>query len=256
MNHLFFKIFSIALSLLFLHQSCFAEEEKSQNPEISKISEAFGHLIGKNIDAVGINFDLEAVVKGLKDASQGKTSPMSEVECIQAISAAQEITYKKQAQDNLKKAEEFLEKNGKEKDIVMLEEGKLQYKIEKQGLENQVKPNFSPLIRYVGRYLDGSIFGKSSEGEVIPLNEDTILCFKKGLVGMKEGEKRILYVHPDLGYGTSGYLPPNSLLIFEVELIKANAPKSLKKSSLSLNPTKDDLPEEIAESDYGLESIR
>ncbi|CRH46510.1 peptidyl-prolyl cis-trans isomerase [Chlamydia trachomatis] len=39
---------------------------------------------------------------------------------------------------------------------------------------------------------------------------------------MKEGEVRVLYIHPDLAYGTAGQLPPNSLLIFEVKLIEAN----------------------------------
>lgn len=40
---------------------------------------------------------------------------------------------------------------------------------------------------------------------------------------MKEGEKRRLFVHPDLGYGTSGHLPPNALLIFDIELVKADS---------------------------------
>ena len=39
---------------------------------------------------------------------------------------------------------------------------------------------------------------------------------------MKEGEKRVIYIHPDLAYGTYGSLPPNSLLIFEIEVVKAN----------------------------------
>ena len=32
----------------------------------------------------------------------------------------------------------------------------------------------------------------------------------------------MLYIHPDLAYGTTGQLPPNSLLIFEVKLIEAS----------------------------------
>ena len=42
---------------------------------------------------------------------------------------------------------------------------------------------------------------------------------------MKEGEKRRLFVHPDFAYGTNGPLPPNSLLIFDIEVVKAQAPK-------------------------------
>ncbi len=39
---------------------------------------------------------------------------------------------------------------------------------------------------------------------------------------MVQGEKRTLYIHPELAYGVSGHLPPNSLLIFEVEIVEAN----------------------------------
>ena len=85
-----------------------------------------------------------------------------------------------------------------------------------------MQPHFSPVIKYTGTFLDGSVFGASTEEEMITLDE-TIPGFSKGIVGMREGEKRTLYIHPELGYGSSGYLPPNSLLTFEIEVIKANA---------------------------------
>ncbi len=55
----------------------------------------------------------------------------------------------------------------------------------------------------------------------IPLDQ-TIQGFNLGIAGMKEGEKRRLFVHPELGYGTTGHLPPNSLLIFDIEVVKAD----------------------------------
>ena len=39
---------------------------------------------------------------------------------------------------------------------------------------------------------------------------------------MKVGELRKIFIHPDLGYGATGQLLPNALLIFEVELVKLN----------------------------------
>ncbi len=215
---------------IFLSLSLFAQEEQQ---ETAKISEAFGHLIGKNIDTIGIDFDMDLVMKGLRDAAEGKNSPMSEAECIQAISNAQEIAFKEKAQVNLKNAEDFLKSNAKKGDIIVIDENKLQYKVEKKGQGKEVEPHFSPIIHYVGKYLDGSIFGQSKEDEVISLDE-TIQGFQKGLVGMKEGETRTLYIHPEYGYGTQGYLPPNSLLTFEIEIIKANAPKEEASEALIL----------------------
>jgi peptidylprolyl isomerase len=103
----------------------------------------------------------------------------------------------------------------------------LQYQIVKEGTGPEVKEHNSPQIQYTGKYIDGTVFGSSQDtgGPItIPLDQ-TIPGFSKGLVGMKEGEVRKIFVHPDLGYGKTGHLPPNSLLVFEVELIKADNPK-------------------------------
>lgn len=200
--------------------SLFATSEK-KDPQ--KVAEAFGHLIGKNLDALGVEFDLSHVVKGLQDSAKGKESPLSESECIEAISAAQETAFKKKSEANLAQAETFLKKNAKAKNIVVAEEGKLQYKIEQKGTGAKVQEHDNPVIRYVGKFEDGSVFGKSEKDETISLDE-TIKGFQKGIVGMQEGEKRTLFIHPELGYGTQGYLPPNSLLTFEIEVLKANAP--------------------------------
>jgi len=210
--------------------SLFAQEI---SPDSKKVSEAMGHLIGKNLDTLGMHFDIDLVVKGMKDAANGKDSPMTEFECLAAIRSAQETAYKCQAKNNLEKAEKFLKDNAKKTDMVVLEEGKVQYKVEKKGAGAKVEANFTPLIRYVGKYLDGTVFDESQEPEVLPL-ADSIPGFSKGLVGMAEGEKRTLYIHPDLAYGTQGILPPNSLLTFEIEVVKANAPEQNLDDSLIL----------------------
>jgi peptidylprolyl isomerase len=210
----------------------FAEDKKNDtqsNPpaaqpvEIAKVSEAFGHVIGKNLENIGVKFDMTQVIKGLQDAIAGKESPMSEMECIQAIASVQEKIFKEQCIENLKRAETFLAENSKHEGIVSLEEGKVQYAVSAKGEGAEVEPHFSPLIRYTGKYLDGSVFGSSKEEEMISLDE-IIPGLKAGLLGMREGEKRTVYIHPDFAYGTNGYLPPNSLLTFEVEVVKANAP--------------------------------
>ncbi|MDX8431066.1 MAG: FKBP-type peptidyl-prolyl cis-trans isomerase [Candidatus Algichlamydia australiensis] len=209
-----FILFALLLSL-----SLHAENEKA---DMNQVSKAFGHMIGQNLGALGFDFDMDSILQGIQDAVAGKESPLSETECVAAISQAQESAFQKQADENLAKANEFMAKNALEKGIVAIEKERLHYHVDKEGTGAEVQAHFAPVIKYTGKFLDGSVFGASTEEEMITLDE-TIRGFSKGIVGMKEGEKRTLYIHPDMGYGASGYLPPNSLLTFEIEVVKANS---------------------------------
>lgn len=227
---------ALSLGIVSCHAQEIKEDLKSQeikepSLDLNQVSEAFGHLIGKNLQTLGLEFDVIKVIKGIQDAIAGKEPPMNEADCIQAISMIQ-------AKTNLQIAEEFLATNSKKEGVVELEPNKLQYKIEHTGNGEVVKPHCTPTIRYVGKYPDGNVFGASKEGEPISLDE-TLPGFTKAIIGMREGEKRTIYIHPELGYGTSGYLAPNSLLTFEIEIVKADTP---------LSEMKQDNNDEIAES--------
>jgi peptidylprolyl isomerase len=235
------KIFYFSTICLALSQNsitlCAAQETtkteaKEEIIDLNQVSEAFGHLIGKNLQTLGLEFDVTKVIKGIQDAISGKESPMSENDCVQAISVIQEKAFQKQAKQNLQIAEEFLASNSKKSGIIELEPNKLQYKIEQTGAGEEVKPHCTPTIRYIGKFTDGNVFGASKEGEAISLDE-TLPGFTKAIIGMREGEKRTVFIHPELGYGTSGYLPPNSLLTFEIEVLKADTPISELKQDLS-----------------------
>ncbi|MCC6127751.1 MAG: FKBP-type peptidyl-prolyl cis-trans isomerase [Chlamydiae bacterium] len=210
----------ILYALLFL-TTLSLHAETSPEHDVAKISEAMGHLIGKNLQALGLDLDLSAVVKGLQDGADGKHSPLSEDECVQAIAVLQEENFSAVAAQNRMEADDFLKANRKKDGVVSLEDGKLQYKILKDGFGQAVEPYNSPIVRYTARYLNGEIFGSAPDDELISLDE-TIPGFRKGLVGMKEGETRTLYLHPDLAYGKQSPLLPNALIIFEVEIVKAD----------------------------------
>lgn len=223
MSKLLLPVF-LSISMV-LGTTAFAEEAK-ESPDVAKLSEALGHMIGKNLLDMGVKLDIAQVIKGLQDSKQGKESPLSEKECVAAISSAQENIFKERALSNLKEAEIFLKKQREHEDIVSLEEGKIQYKIERTGEGAEVKEHGTPLVKYTGKFLDGKEFGASKQEESVALDE-LIPGLKIGLIGMKEGEKRTVYIHPSLGYGTAGMLPPNSLLCFEVEVIKAQAEEQI-----------------------------
>lgn len=200
-----------------------SNQNEISSSDLKRVSEAFGHFIGRNLKTPGINFDLDSIIKGMREGYEGKPAPMTDKEYETLMTKVQEQAYKQLSTTNLKTANDFMEKNAKEKNVVTLEPGKLQYMILQEGNGTAVSEHGTPQIKYTGKFSDGTVFGNSDEvgGSItIPLDQ-TIPGFSKGIVGMKEGEKRRLFVHPDAGYGTSGHLPPNSLLIFDIEVIKA-----------------------------------
>lgn len=223
---------------------CFvsAEEEK-KTQDIKYLSEAFGHLIGKNLEGMGVQFDVAHVIKGLQDAAAGREAPMTEAECVQAITEAHTRALEVKAAENLAQAELFLETNRTVDGVVSIGDGKVQYKIVTQGTGPVVEEHGSPVIRYEGRYVDGTVFTVSREDEVLSLDE-TIPGFTAGLLGMQEGERRIVYIHPDKAYGTHGYLPPNSFLELDIEVVKA-------QGVLAKSPLPDNIKAEVhAESSH------
>jgi peptidylprolyl isomerase len=232
------KIFFLILLSFSLH----AEPASKTDLDLSRISEAMGHLIGKNLQDLGLKIDLEAVVKGLQDAAAGKNPPLDEDECTQAIASLQEENLVLTAAKNLAAAEEFLEKNKVQAGVVSLEKGQIQFQTVKEGIkEEAVQPYNSPLIRYSGHYLNGEIFGKSEEGEIVSL-EETIPGFRKGILGMKEGERRTVFIHPNQGYGDKS-AAPNSLLIFDIEIVKTDAMASSNPDPLISDRVSDPLLE-------------
>jgi peptidylprolyl isomerase len=81
-------------------------------------------------------------------------------------------------------------------------------------------------VNYVGTLTDGTKFDSSYDrNQPFSFNlgaGEVIAGWDQGVTGMKVGGKRKLTIPPSLGYGSQdmGSIPPNSTLIFEVELLK------------------------------------
>jgi peptidylprolyl isomerase len=189
---------------------------------LEKISEALGHLIGKHIENLDLPLDLNALAKGIEEERQGKESPLNEEDCLDAIASLQKKKNSDLSKKNIEEAEKFLSENKKKSGIQTLVDGKLQMQIIKKGSGQKVQPYNSPIVRISGRYIDGKPFSTTHEEELLTL-EESIPAFRLGVEGMSEGEVRSLFVHPEYGYGEEGHLNPGALLIFEIEVLRADA---------------------------------
>ncbi len=194
--------------------------------KVLEASEALGVLMAKSIPALDLKFDTEKVVQGFKDALQGHEKLKTQMECVQVVVAAQEAVFKQTAVENLKKTEEFLAKNKSVAGVQELEANKLQYRIEQEGSGPAIESTSTPIIRYTVKFFDEAADEVSPDENRIDLSEEDLFPgFKKGLLGMKEGEKRVVYIHPDLGFPTKEYnRHTNSLLTCEIEVLQTNAP--------------------------------
>ena len=97
----------------------------------------------------------------------------------------------------------------------------------KEGNGNTAKSGDKVSVHYVGTLTDGKKFDSSRDrgkGFSFTLGEGRVIKgWEIGVAGMKIGEKRKLTIPPDLAYGARGFppvIPPNSTLVFEVELLE------------------------------------
>ena len=126
-------------------------------------------------------------------------------------------------QQSLVAGNEFLAENKAKGNVTTTSSG-LQYEI----LEGS--DGFSPLVsdtvvvHYEGRLISGEVFDSSRlRGEPAEFGlQQVIAGWTEGLQLMSVGDKYRFFIPPDLAYGAGGVpgIPPNSVLIFEVELLK------------------------------------
>lgn len=127
------------------------------------------------------------------------------------------------AVENLAKAQAFLNENGQKQGVKTTASG-LQYEISREGDGPRPAADAQVRVHYEGRLLDGSVFDSSYERKQsisFPLNQ-VIDGWQEALQLMPVGSKWRLYLPPELGYGRRGMgqvIAPNSLLIFDVELL-------------------------------------
>jgi|TARA_B110000483_G_C18144715_1_gene522940 FKBP-type peptidyl-prolyl cis-trans isomerase len=131
------------------------------------------------------------------------------------------------SQINLQQSEKFLLNNSTKDKILIMEEG-LQYSIIKSGDSIEIPPTLSETItaHFHGTLMDGTVFWSSVEmGDPLTIQLSQLIpgC-QKVISKMRAGDLWRVFIHPSLAYGEEGRpsIPPNSTLIFDIELINVD----------------------------------
>ncbi len=121
------------------------------------------------------------------------------------------------------KIEEYLK--SKKVDAKTTESG-VRYVVTKKGKGVQPSPGDSVTVQYTGKLLDGTQFDSSydrKEPFTFPIGQGMVIPgWDEGIALLNEGSKATLYIPSPLAYGAQGAggaIPPNSVLVFDVELV-------------------------------------
>jgi FKBP-type peptidyl-prolyl cis-trans isomerase FklB len=208
--------------------------------EKSRVSYAIGMMLGQNffkrngLDTNAVDVDIAA--QAMKAIQSGATPLLSDVEMQQILKSFQKEFAAKQAalhaQEGIKNkadGDAFLAANKKNDGVITLPDG-LQYMVITNGSGPIPSPNDKVSVNYRGTLIDGTEFDSSyKRGQPAEFPVTAVIHgWTEALEKMTVGSKWKLFIPSDLAYGERGRpgIPPNSVLIFDIELLdtKANPP--------------------------------
>jgi FKBP-type peptidyl-prolyl cis-trans isomerase FklB len=191
-------------------------------------SYSLGLYFGNQLHTSGLDgtVSVEQLERGLREGLAGKVATEEDkTRMSQMLRNGREAV----AAHNRAQAGEFLAQNGKIDGVVTTASG-LQYTIIKPGAGPTPKTTDQVTVHYRGRLLDGTQFD-SSDAHAMPatfrLSGGVIKGWQEALLLMKQGAQWRAFVPPDLAYGDTSRpgIPPGSLLVFDLELVKIEPPE-------------------------------
>lgn len=185
----------------------------------SQASYGFGYKVGQSLaDRGSIGLDTDALMAGLFDALGGAESRVDADSLRKAFAELEQRAREEQS----KELNAWLTQNAEKEGVVTTASG-LQYEVIESGDGPSPQPSDTVEVHYHGTLVDGTVFDSSVErGQTIKFPVTGVIQgWVEALQLMQVGDKWRLFIPPSLGYGSraTGKIPPNSILIFEVELI-------------------------------------
>jgi FKBP-type peptidyl-prolyl cis-trans isomerase FklB len=197
-------------------------------------------MLGNQLEHSGLAAKLTPaeLIRGLKDGIAGHPQTPQEREAtLHFVRSSHESL----ADSNRAAAREFLARNSKSPDIHSMPSG-LQYRVLSEGDSAAKSPSLTDevTVRYRASLLDGHEFDRS-ETHDRPADfrvGSTLKGWQEAFLAMKPGAKWQLFVPPELGYGsnTPPGVPPGSLIVYDIELLKIDPAPPMDPSMLRRVP--------------------
>ena len=187
--------------------------------ENDKAIYSLGYDLGTELKGHALELNSELLLQGITDAIEGNKPLVKTTGRNRALAQIRAD----RVQHNLEQSQAFLAENAKKEGVVTLDSG-LQYKVIQAGEGKSPQATNSVTVNYRGTLVDGTEFANSADRGKPATHQmkKVIKGWREALPLMKEGDKWELYIPPQLAYGKRGLrnrIPPNSALIYEVELI-------------------------------------
>jgi len=192
-----------------------------------KVGYVVGADVGRSLAPIQAQFDMPAFLMGIRSALEGTPPLVSDAEATalrEALKARLQGEASAAVGRNLAEGNAFLARNKTESGVVTTPSG-LQYRVLRQGAGPRPLPTSRVRVQYQGTLLDGKVFDSSYQrGQPAEFALDQVIPgWTEGVALMPVGAKYRFWVPSGLAYGAKGSpgsIPPNSTLIFDVELLQ------------------------------------
>lgn len=201
------------------HPASASHKKDGSTQPVDVISYVEGYKIGSQMPA---DVQVDHFADGVRDGQKHEKPAYNDEQLKQAF-----LAYQKEMQSKANSLQElnktFLADNAKKPGIKTTASG-LQYQILKEGTGKKPTVDSTVKVNYEGKLVDGTVFDSSyqrNEPVEFPL-KGVIPGWIEGIPLIKEGGSIMLYIPANLAYGEQGNqsIPPNSVLIFKVDLLQ------------------------------------
>jgi FKBP-type peptidyl-prolyl cis-trans isomerase len=203
-----------------------AQPTPALDTQQKKVSYAIGLNLGRSLVAQKVEVDADTLQRGVRDGLAGASllDDKQLQETMETFQKEMQTRMTQAGQQNQDAGAAFLAENAKRAGVQKTASG-LQYEVVKPGDGPKPAATDTVKVHYRGTFIDGKEFDSSyKHGQPVtfPVNR-VITGWNEALQLMPVGSKWKLYIPSNLAYGTQGApggaIPPNSTLLFEVELL-------------------------------------